>query len=383
MTTIEIFGTHGMAGVLLLILGAVLGTFDLGGIFGGDRRKPEPHPDKVGELELQLQQAMTQLQELAAVNQEMRAELDEAVNTNDTLRDGFTRFQKIIASLPVACIGVDVEGNIYEWNEAAQHTFGYGLFDVFEQPLHQLLISEEGQQTFGNQFHQAVERDELVHFEVKAKRADGTELFGQWNATPVRGANGKITSVILTCADITERIEEQQRLEELANKDALTGLFNRRAILNRLDQEHAAITATTPLSFIIFDVDKFKVFNDTHGHPAGDALLRRAGEVLKTICGERYMPGRYGGEEFVVVLPDTDIIEALEFAERIRTTFAERTSDLYGGATASFGVSMVDDNEILSTQELIQSADTALYAAKHGGRNQVVNALKIPNRDAA
>lgn len=313
----------------------------------------------------------------------LKERIDELNVANSHLNNSLERYRKIIAQMPIPCIGVDVDGNLYELNQAAEATFGFGLFDHFEQPIEGHVVPSTSQSEFRSKIQQAVSTDEEVQFEMEAKRGDGTKLIGQWNLVPLRGASGQIASVLITCIDITERVLEQQRLEELAHKDGLTGLFNRRAILGRLNEEHAQVSGDNPLSVILFDIDKFKVFNDTYGHPAGDALLQRAGQILKDLCQEPIMPGRYGGEEFIIVLPGLHIHEAVDFAQTVRTSFQARTTDLNGGATASFGVSTVDSIDDLRVEDLIQSADKALYAAKHAGRNRVMSALSDFEENAA
>ena len=160
-----------------------------------------------------------------------------------------------------------------------------------------------------------------------------------------------------------------------ANTDPLTGLFNRRVfetIYRQFVEEH---TNEDELSLIIMDIDKFKVFNDTHGHLIGDQVLKYVGDLLKKECPETVVPVRFGGEEFAMLCPNYSIDKAQEVAEKIRVKLAsilfnhKKTGEKLPPITASFGLAARRGDEILT--QIIERADKALYAAKDGGRNQV------------
>jgi len=177
-----------------------------------------------------------------------------------------------------------------------------------------------------------------------------------------------------------ELLEQQLRaankqLAEEATTDALTGLPNKRALQRALNRDLArAARSDEPLSMLVIDVDHFKRFNDTFGHAVGDDVLRGVGELLPTCMRAGDYPARYGGEEFVVVLPSTDSAGARITAERIRVRLeAMRLANPeVPNVTASFGVATVQGrNAGARAQELFESADQALYAAKAGGRNRV------------
>jgi diguanylate cyclase (GGDEF)-like protein len=165
------------------------------------------------------------------------------------------------------------------------------------------------------------------------------------------------------------------RLSEIARRDALTGLLNRRGFEEQLEAELARATrAERPVALILGDVDHFKTVNDQLGHPAGDAVLLRIAEVLERVGRRGDTVARFGGEEFVFIVPDADAEMALELAERARLalerTFAGEPIPL----TASFGaVSFPADGT--TADSLLATADRALYAAKHGGRNRSIRAV--------
>lgn len=170
-----------------------------------------------------------------------------------------------------------------------------------------------------------------------------------------------------------------ERLEMLASTDELTGVANRRAIEEALRRDLArADRDATPLSVVLIDVDHFKSVNDTWGHATGDAVLSSLGKLLKGALRTSDVAGRWGGEEFLCILPNTDSIGASVVAERLRTTLPMNTVAGPRGAvqvTASFGVASVRGPGCRNAGEgLMRRADSALYSAKEQGRDRVIMA---------
>lgn len=186
---------------------------------------------------------------------------------------------------------------------------------------------------------------------------------------------GAAVSAIDRAHDLESAITDRERLLELAHTDALTGCLNRRALMERLQSEvERGRRYNQNMVLLIVDLDKFKDVNDNRGHLAGDAVLRQVGELLRHEARAVDLVARYGGDEFVLLLPETTRDGGLVFAERVRRhvaehNFAEAGEPLY--VTTSIGVATFPDPEIDSADALIARADMSMYSAKDGGRNQV------------
>ncbi len=170
--------------------------------------------------------------------------------------------------------------------------------------------------------------------------------------------------------------QENETLQHRVRVDALTGIGNRAAFDERLETEiERSIRKGTTLSLIMLDIDHFKKFNDTHGHQAGDEVLRNMGDNLRECVRKVDFPARYGGEEFTVIAPDAAMRGADILAERIRQVIENKQvlfEDRYLRVTASVGVAVWSGARgKVTPQDLIKAADECLYEAKRNGRNQV------------
>ncbi len=173
-----------------------------------------------------------------------------------------------------------------------------------------------------------------------------------------------------------QNAKRYERLETMATTDALTGLYNRRMFFENLDTVLAESRRYgRPLSLILTDVDHFKQVNDTYGHPKGDEVLKQVAEILREQARETDHVCRYGGEEFAVIMPQTDKMGAILLAERFRTEIKKKQfqyKNIVFNVSLSFGVCTYP-HSASSGQELIQKSDQALYRAKRAGRDRVVH----------
>lgn len=173
--------------------------------------------------------------------------------------------------------------------------------------------------------------------------------------------------------------QQNEELEKLSLTDGLTGLSNRRELVQRLNEEVVRIRRTKkPLSVLMADVDNFKKYNDTFGHPEGDEVLKKVAHILRESAREMDCVARYGGEEFCIMLPETSIDGAMQTAERIRAR-VEAAEFPGRRITISLGAATLPDDGD-TPDEVISAADDALYQAKREGRNKVVQAKARKSR---
>ncbi len=170
--------------------------------------------------------------------------------------------------------------------------------------------------------------------------------------------------------------QRENEIRVLSLTDPLTQLSNRRSIMSTLDQEVArSCRHDPPLAILLVDLDHFKNINDTHGHPAGDLVLRAAAQSLANSIRQNDHIGRYGGEEFLIILPETTTDSARQLAERCRTQIEALRIETSSGKTlqitASFGLFCNENNRCDTPESMLHLADEALYEAKNSGRNRV------------
>jgi two-component system, cell cycle response regulator len=332
---------------------------------------------------------------------------------NEDLADSATyltianrRFNELFEGLPAACYSYDEEGSIHEWNRAAVEMFGYQPSDVLTRHLWEVFAEVDPEAQEANianrkaMIQRIFQGEEMMGIETEEPRFDGQRVQVLANILPIRLPDGRISGAIAAHIDITERkalekqVERQlqfatelnqelkqksqelqdanAKLGELAVTDGLTGLKNHRYFRETLDGSFSyARREGVPFSVILMDVDKFKQFNDTFGHPAGDAVLRGVATVLRANVRAHDIVARYGGEEFVVLCPASDAAGARETAERLRQALEEHEW-AHRDVTASFGISTFDCLSE-SASELVDQADKALYRSKEAGRNRVTH----------
>ncbi|MBG0776283.1 MAG: diguanylate cyclase [Desulfovibrionaceae bacterium] len=294
----------------------------------------------------------------------------------DLLAQAEGKLRAVMESSHDALVITDAAGLVEYWNAAAESMFGYSAAEAIGRPVHELVAAAEDRE---------LARQRLTEFartgqgaivgavsEFLARRKGGDRFSAELALTAFRydGAWHAASAV----RDITERKETERRLKEMAATDGLTGLFNRRHFLEVADAElKRARRFGNPLALLMFDVDHFKRVNDTLGHAAGDAVLRRMAVVCTRVLRTVDVVGRIGGEEFAALLPETGADAAREVAERLRG--AVEAEEVEHGATVvrctvSVGVAaLVADADV---DALLKRADTALYRAKESGRNRVV-----------
>ncbi len=288
------------------------------------------------------------------------------------LREQQEKFRGIASSALDAVIMMDDQGRITFWNNAAEKIFGYTSEEAMYQDLHELIAPERHLEAFRKNFPEfqrsgtGVKVDHAC--EINALHKDGTEFPVELSLSALKLGNA-FHSVGLV-KDITRRKKMEEKLQNMANTDQLTGAYNRHKFLEYLDYEISRVKRNnSPLSLVMFDIDHFKWINDTYGHGTGDETLRElvriTGETLRDID----ILTRWGGEEFIVLTPDTDKLSASVLAERLRRTVEEHDFPGAGSVTISLGIVQYTGNE--AVEDLINRVDERMYQAKRSGRNRV------------
>ncbi len=215
----------------------------------------------------------------------------------------------------------------------------------------------------------------LFPFKVVGSHSSRFEFMQQsCSIAPLRNKQEEIEHLIISIQDVTESVVVEQKLRTLNSLDELTGVYNRRFLNLRLNEEfYRLIRYKIKLSLIMFDIDHFKQLNDNSGHQCGDYVLQHLCEVISALIRDVDLLARYGGDEFTCLLPETDISGAEFLAERIRM-LVNKTEFIYEEKKLEVSVSLgvaQSNEEMTDSDQLLEAADTALYKAKKAGRNCV------------
>ncbi len=289
---------------------------------------------------------------------------------------------------------LDAECKVLIWNKACERLTGVAAADVigtnehwrafYDAPrpcLADLVV--QGRMEEVEALYTAHDDPSGLAFGVHAENwcvmpCLGTELYLAIDAGPIYDADGRLLAVIETLRDMTDHRRAQTALEKLASRDGLTGVANRRSFDEKLSNEwKRERRELRSLSLLMIDVDHFKLYNDRYGHQAGDRCLQQIAKVLEE---EVYRPGdmvaRYGGEEFAAILTATDAegagIVARRILERLSKLAIPHEHSQTGHVTLSIGIASSIPQPGGRYENLILSADNALYQAKHAGRNRFV-----------
>jgi|GEM_PF-920967 len=218
-----------------------------------------------------------------------------------------------------------------------------------------------------------VERGEhfdSINFEQRQVRKDGESIYTDTVLSGIYDEDNKFKELLAVSRDITEKVKMRREIKKMSETDKLTQLFNRVKLDAELENAlNRAKNRSAIFGLIMMDIDNFKQVNDSFGHMAGDVVLVELAELFKTSIRPGDIVGRWGGEEFMVILPDTDENGTVELAEKIRRKVSENRFSKQDGITISLGVSVFNDDTSVDT--IIYRADQALYVAKNNGRNRV------------
>ncbi len=306
--------------------------------------------------------------------QQIENRLKEA---EQTARDEHERAAVALGSITDAVLCLSRELKVTYMNEAAERLIGFGYDQIALQPIFDVLH-------FSNESDTSAVMIRLIkalsggQFEgtllgVMVKKEDGSTTAVNERIAPMKNEMGEVVGVVLVLRDITEERNLTLQLQHQANHDALTGLLNRAGfeleLQNLLNQKRESAKSS---ALLYFDLDQFKIVNDTCGHAAGDALIHRIGWLIKEQLRDTDIIARLGGDEFGAILVDVDEHKARVLAERVAKSIDMhrfKWSDRCFGVSSSIGVLVMSGK--MTPSEAMAAADQACYLAKDDGRNRV------------
>jgi diguanylate cyclase (GGDEF)-like protein/PAS domain S-box-containing protein len=311
--------------------------------------------------------------------------------TEEALRKSEQLYHSILNASPDDITITDLTGTILVISPAAKNMFGYEpeYSKFVGSKLTDYLIPDEHEKAKANLLRM-LKGEYIGPNEYHGIRKDRSTFDIEVNSGIIFGSDKLPEKMVFVVRDISERKQAEMKIQQLmlqlesekkaaqlnAYTDSLTGLSNRRFFDEALDIEFRRLKrSSTPLSLIMLDVDFFKTFNDTYGHLAGDNCLRLIATTIKTsVARATDIVARFGGEEFVALLTDTNQHGAMTLAERIRKRVEELSiphagSDIPAQVTVSLGVVTIYSSTISSAKHIVALADKALYGAKEAGRN--------------
>ena len=288
-------------------------------------------------------------------------------------------YRMVLATSKSAIITVNSDGTITNFNYVAESIFDEHAQNMVGRKFDKVFTGQKGikQIALNYSVDDIIKSGESrIGVELEYISIQGLPFTLLMDCMPFKNKKGKVFGAMFIARDITERKIIENKLRGMAVRDSLTKLYNHNYLLQRLNDEiKSAVQEKNPMSFIIIDIDNFKYYNDSFGHQAGDILLEMFADLLKNCLRPTDIIGRYGGDEFAVILPSTNSKTAVEIAEFLRETiqgynFHYKEQLLGGQLTASIGIAAYPDNAD-SGNQLIKLADEAMYHAKRTAKNKV------------
>ncbi|MDK2940646.1 MAG: diguanylate cyclase [Acetobacterium sp.] len=283
------------------------------------------------------------------------------------------RFRTTLLSIGDGVISTDSRGYVTLINKVAEKLTGWSLQEAYGLPLDQVLclVDEYTRESCENPAARVLETGAIIelnnHTLLLSK--DGLTIPIEDSAAPIKDQDGHITGVVIVFRDFSDKKEKQEQIEYLSFHDHLTGLYNRRFFdeeLRRLNTPR-----NLPLSLLIFDVNGLKLTNDAFGHLAGDRLLQKVSQIMQEKARSDDIIARVGGDEFVILLPQTTIKEAKELAKRINTALSQENLEAgHISISSGWGVKNTPDEEI---DEVFKAAENKMYQYKISERSSTRN----------
>lgn len=287
-------------------------------------------------------------------------------------------FQQMVENSLDIIIKVSLSGHYTYVNPTFCHLYGMRAEDLLGRHYAEDVV-EEDREMVNEFFNKLFTPPYTVRFVHRENTINGVRRL-EWSGKGLMNAQGELAEFVGVARDVTDRLDLIDQLAEQAYHDDLTGLANRRFLIQHAHIELERIKRYHyPLSLLMVDIDHFKMVNDQHGHPAGDAILKQLSSLMRGALREHDLVARIGGEEFAVLLHETSLETAIIIAEKLRVTVEKNefsiSKNLAIPLTISIGIATAIEvgNDF---EKLMQQADSRLYHAKSHGRNQTSPASK-------
>jgi len=308
----------------------------------------------------------------------LRHYIQSLEETRELLEYSETRLRKLVNGMHEILFELDADGRIVFLNPAWKGLTGFATDDSLGKPFGDFLVDEDAIRDFDPR---ALPRLHEKNREISLRSADGKRLWMSLDADAQTDSAGNFTGIIGTLSDVTKSVElnhlltkYQDELYHLSVTDPLTGLYNRRHFDSQLEvilSDH--LPKNLPVCLLLIDLDGFKFINDTYGHPFGDEVLRTTAQLLKQQVRRNDYIARLAGDEFAMVLKNTDIENATRIAQKLHDCISDTRIPLPVGhmqLQSSMGVAEAPTHGA-NAQDLVSAADVALYHSKRRGRNRI------------
>ncbi|MGZ5053925.1 MAG: PAS domain S-box protein [Methylobacter sp.] len=302
-------------------------------------------------------------------------DITERKRQEAALQESEERFRSTFDAAAIGMALVSLEGRFMQVNAALCQIVGYTEAELTQKTFQDITHPDDLETDLTLMSELLAGTRQSYQMEKRYLKKGGRVIWILLSGSAVRDSAGRVLYFVGQIQDINERKILLDRLERQAQQDYLTGLCNRRFFLEQGETELArAQRYDNELSLFMLDIDHFKAINDTYGHATGDIVLQTLSHILRETLRSIDIIGRWGGEEFVILLPETDAQEAAEIAERLREAIDHAKVTLATGLplhfTASIGIATLKEKDT-NIDILLNYADEALYQAKNTGRNKV------------